>query len=172
MPPPNASTSSFDPVLLPKCYKGVARGESYSDTIQRTNSLPAPPLFHSTTSQPHPTRSWHIIFLFVFSEQKSNYNKRCKMADDGVCLFVCPAGWGGGEYSDFLTVGFEVLFGHPLLFSYIRARLFGIVATREDTHWAVGDSNNKQDSITMDQGGLSVLAAAEMEWTMNWSQLY
>jgi len=42
----------------------------------------------------------------------------------------------------------------------------------EDTQCAVWDSNNKQDSITMGQGGLPLLVAAEMKWTMNWSQLY
>ena len=30
-----------------------------------------------------------------------------------------------------MTVGVGVLYGHLLLFSYIRARLFGIVATRK-----------------------------------------
>lgn len=76
---------SVDSKVLQGCRK---RRELFRHDSTNSLSLSQSTLFHSATSKPHPTHSWHIIFLFVFSEQKSNYNNRSKMAGDGVCLFV------------------------------------------------------------------------------------
>lgn len=163
---------SVDSKVLQGCRK---RRELFRHDSTNSLSLslsPSPPFFILLPQNPIPHIHDTSFSFLSFQNKRVTITTEARWRATGCVCLSSGFRRRWREDSDFLTVGVGVLFGHLLLFSHIRARLFAIVAIREDTQCAVWDSNNKQDTITMDQGGPQLLAAAEMEWTMNWSQLY
>ena len=76
---------------------GVVReaGGSYSDTIQRTNSLFPTSLFHSTTShtQPHPaTFMTHHFPFCLFQNKRVTITTESRWRTGLWGVFVCPVG--------------------------------------------------------------------------------